>query len=362
MTPFRNARDLGRQIKALREAEGWTLNDAAAWLNVGTRFLLELEGGKKTVQLNMALEVAAKFGLRFWLQSHPEAESSVTILSEPKAITPPAGLPAPTSWISLRYAALSIAKAVGIDAAPVKLEGKGATCQVPVSDSRRIGTLSEWASANGKQGRPTKEMAGGPSFVDILSLVRTHSRHPLPAVQTLVRWLIFSTMISDTEIDIDCVKVAWNAEAQTVFDLLPFERMICCPETMDPMHAEKGLKIHTAWPETYLRADHWVGMANAADVHPKVLFQTMKGISVRIPGLLDQALLDFFGATPIPKQLLPAIKSIRTRADRMSDLTLAAGRQVAGLRTKTQPKLDPVATKLVIEPTRRHASMLMDDD
>lgn len=362
MTPFFNARDLGRQIKALREAEGWTLNEAAAWLNVGTRFLLELEGGKKTVQLNMALEVATKFGLRFWLQAQPDTSANVAIHTSSKALTPPAGLPAPKSWVSLRYAALTIAKAVGVDAAPVTLEGKNALCTVPVSDSLRIGTLAEWTVANGRQARPAKEMKGGPSFVDILSTIRAHSRHPLPAVQTLVRWLIFSTMIADTEIDIDCVKVAWSSDAPLVFDLLPFERMICCPETMDPMHVDKGLKIHTAWPETYLRADHWVAMATAADVHPKVLFQTMKGISVRIPGLLDQALLDFFGATPIPKQLLPAIKTIRTRADRMSDLTLAAGRQVAGLRTKTQPKLDPVATKLVIEPTRRHTNVLIDDE
>lgn len=63
-TEVKNARDLGRAIARQRKKLGYSLVDSAALCQVGTRFLLELEHGKATVEFDRALRVANRFGLR----------------------------------------------------------------------------------------------------------------------------------------------------------------------------------------------------------------------------------------------------------------------------------------------------------
>lgn len=58
------ARRLGALIRARREAMHLRLDDLAAAAGVGRRFLHELETGKPSCQLGLALAVAAAVGLR----------------------------------------------------------------------------------------------------------------------------------------------------------------------------------------------------------------------------------------------------------------------------------------------------------
>ena len=59
-----HARRLGALIRARREAMHLRLDDLASAAGVGRRFLHELETGKPSCQLGLALAVAAAVGLR----------------------------------------------------------------------------------------------------------------------------------------------------------------------------------------------------------------------------------------------------------------------------------------------------------
>ena len=55
--------ELGRRIRAARKAQGLTQADLAEIAGVGPRFLSELERGKDTVRLGLALKIARLVGL-----------------------------------------------------------------------------------------------------------------------------------------------------------------------------------------------------------------------------------------------------------------------------------------------------------
>ncbi len=59
-----DARTLGLAIRARRKRDGLTLVETAGLINVGIRFLSELENGKPTVRLDKVLKVVAALGLR----------------------------------------------------------------------------------------------------------------------------------------------------------------------------------------------------------------------------------------------------------------------------------------------------------
>ena len=61
------AEDLGRAIRSRRKADGLTLAEAAGLINVGVRFLSELENGKPTVRLDKLLRVLSALGLQLHL-------------------------------------------------------------------------------------------------------------------------------------------------------------------------------------------------------------------------------------------------------------------------------------------------------
>lgn len=55
---------LGSLIRSRRQALGMTQRDLALAVNVGERFIVDLEGGKPTCQLGRALVVAKGVGIR----------------------------------------------------------------------------------------------------------------------------------------------------------------------------------------------------------------------------------------------------------------------------------------------------------
>lgn len=67
--PIRSAADLGRAIRRRRKRLGHTQAETAALSGVGVRFLSELERGKPTVELDRALLVARRLGLRVHVSS-----------------------------------------------------------------------------------------------------------------------------------------------------------------------------------------------------------------------------------------------------------------------------------------------------
>jgi transcriptional regulator with XRE-family HTH domain len=64
MATIVTATDLGRAIRDARRKLGMTLVQCAGANGVGVRFLSELERGKETAALGLALRVATSVGIR----------------------------------------------------------------------------------------------------------------------------------------------------------------------------------------------------------------------------------------------------------------------------------------------------------
>jgi len=60
---FRSARDFGAAVREKRKGLGWTQTELAARSGTGERFIVELESGKPTCQLEKALVVARTVGI-----------------------------------------------------------------------------------------------------------------------------------------------------------------------------------------------------------------------------------------------------------------------------------------------------------
>ena len=67
MVDVTNARDFGAVIRSGRKRAGLTLVECAGANGVGVRFLSELERGKETAALGLALRVARSLGIRIRL-------------------------------------------------------------------------------------------------------------------------------------------------------------------------------------------------------------------------------------------------------------------------------------------------------
>jgi HTH-type transcriptional regulator/antitoxin HipB len=72
MNKVSNAKELGALVRQRRKQAGLTLKDAAGMAGVGIRFLSELERGKPTLQLGLAIEVLQLFGLELHVRARGE--------------------------------------------------------------------------------------------------------------------------------------------------------------------------------------------------------------------------------------------------------------------------------------------------
>lgn len=64
--PIRTAKDLGRLVRQARKSIAMTQATLAGLCGCGTRFVSELEGGKPSLELDMALRVAEAVGVRLY--------------------------------------------------------------------------------------------------------------------------------------------------------------------------------------------------------------------------------------------------------------------------------------------------------
>lgn len=63
MDMIKSALDFGKLVKAQRKASGWTQAELARRAGTGERFIVDLEAGKPSCQLEKALIVARTVGL-----------------------------------------------------------------------------------------------------------------------------------------------------------------------------------------------------------------------------------------------------------------------------------------------------------
>ena len=314
-----SAKDLGRKLRAKREALGWTLEEASGWLNVGPRFLLELENGKNTVQWGMAFEVAQHLGVRLAFETDPINLASTQHASHPKPIsesTPSANL------------GLALLNAMGMN------QGIG---QVPVGWVE--GGFDRWCSHVKPLWSKGLDKMG---FPDLIKVFRSHEATPLSSVATLTKWLIVSTAMADSQLNPSRIRLAWPNDGPERFVLQPFGQAALDPQAWGISPTVSRLHAVGESPQAHLRADQWVAFAKSIQVHPKVVFQILRQVGKQLPGLLDLE-IDRLQKTPPQGPLLTALKTVRGRSERMAEVTMLAERQVAGLKTKKQPRIEPVS-------------------
>jgi len=63
LTPIRSAKDLGAVVRAARQAQSLRQSDLAGLSGTGNRFIVDLERGKPTVQLQKVLDMVDLLGL-----------------------------------------------------------------------------------------------------------------------------------------------------------------------------------------------------------------------------------------------------------------------------------------------------------
>ena len=62
-TVIRSSKDLGHLVRQVRKHQALKQLDIAGLANTGNRFIVDLESGKPTIQLQKAIEVLALLGL-----------------------------------------------------------------------------------------------------------------------------------------------------------------------------------------------------------------------------------------------------------------------------------------------------------
>ena len=75
MAKVEDANQIGHLIRQRRKEAGMTLRDAAALAGVGVRFLSELERGKPTLQLGLAIQVIQLFGLELYVEKRGDGHA-----------------------------------------------------------------------------------------------------------------------------------------------------------------------------------------------------------------------------------------------------------------------------------------------
>lgn len=74
---FRSARDFGAAVREKRKGLGWTQTELAARSGTGERFIVELESGKPSCQLEKSLIVARTVGIEIGdLKKAPETPAA----------------------------------------------------------------------------------------------------------------------------------------------------------------------------------------------------------------------------------------------------------------------------------------------
>lgn len=66
--PIRTTRELGTLIRSVRKAQGLTQLDVAGLAGMSNRFVIDLEKGKETLQMQKVLEVMTLLGMELTIR------------------------------------------------------------------------------------------------------------------------------------------------------------------------------------------------------------------------------------------------------------------------------------------------------
>ena len=73
MTEIKDVATLGELVRSVRKEQGVTQVELSQLTNLGSRFVLDLESGKQTIQLGKTMEVLKTLGVRLYFEKSGES-------------------------------------------------------------------------------------------------------------------------------------------------------------------------------------------------------------------------------------------------------------------------------------------------
>lgn len=70
--PIRDAKSLGNLVRCVRKSQHVTQVELSQLTNLGSRFVVDFESGKPTLQIGKALEVLKTLGVRLYAEVNEE--------------------------------------------------------------------------------------------------------------------------------------------------------------------------------------------------------------------------------------------------------------------------------------------------
>jgi HTH-type transcriptional regulator/antitoxin HipB len=311
-------KQLGQLIRKRRIALGLGIEDAAAWCNVGSRFLFEIENGKSTVQFVKTIEVAGRFDIRLCLTEAKAVPARAKNMLNVPQNEATATLVAPNHdvghWLGSRIVASMAARSCGIDLWSYQAD-KNADCLYATPPPRSRPLISPHNT------RLKSEEQGGPGFSAIFAAIDQQSKQPILDVKKTLRWAIFAFLIGDTNISGVDIRMVEGDEGDF---LAAFPLMSCSPALVSNEPAKLGLKIGHEWPSDWMRADHWISFSREARVQPKIVLSLMAELSATVPAAVNKAAVDYYRATVLRGAPEIMVRTAVTRANRTKELLLSA--------------------------------------
>lgn len=176
------------------------------------------------------------------------------------------------------------------------------------------------------------EEEGGPDLAHVFKFIDRHSSAPLMDVQAMVRWVLLSYLLGHTEMHAGQV-VLLNKSGN--WRLAPFGWMTLFPYIPggNTYPLAKGFRIGGEWTQGNLRVDHWVAMAKAANIHPKVVISMGRELANLVPRAILESMCHVMQTTTLRGHAADAVRAVQRRADRFKEMALLAPRQgVSGIK------------------------------
>lgn len=176
------------------------------------------------------------------------------------------------------------------------------------------------------------EEEGGPGLVSIFGFIDRHSSAPLLDIQILVRWVLLSYLFGHTEVHAGQV-VLLNRSGN--WRLAPFGWMTLFPQVAggNTYPLARGLRIGGEWPSGNVRVDHWVSMAKAAGIHPKVFISMGRELASTAPTAVLESMCHAMQSTTLRGAAADTVRAVQRRAERFKELALLAPHQgVSGIK------------------------------
>ena len=247
-------------------------------------------------------------------------------------------------WLAVRVAGALIARRAGIATLELKPDPAIEAFEVRRIDARfdkrvmHFDPIVDGALLDANC-TAVHDVRGGPSAASLFEALHSTSDRPAHDVATLVRYMILGVLLGDVTVHAGYVCIARQTSpgGQARWGLVPPPPPVLAPETVGAPEMP-GWRIGASRPDDHLRTDHWMGLAQAAQVRPRLVLTTLQEFASQAPAWTAEALREAYAGLRLhaaQHRGVPrlALDLVQRRCARAADLLFTAEREgVAGMR------------------------------